>query len=812
MQQGNPKPIMIRLCSRAWRRHATSVRLYCLTPQHAVPYERDHLLTFCVHAETELEFEPEALRWQIRYEAWAPPCPACGGSGARGSPSSWGQLQWRRQQQQHGDASGQGGWRCGGCAVDPHADGGLGGAGQRHPASGTYLGGGAGSANLCAGALVGLACACCCCCSGSTSSSSARHGFGIRSGEELQPCRCVMGGEEVGTGSTALGRWSATGGRRSSMDVPAGPGGDLGVLAGENGGAGSSHGPLQLPLQLLKSGKRDVVLVPPARLCSEVRQPYWQHLQFVQLVVSPPPAAEHEEQAEGQEQQQRQPAQQHLQQELEAGQAGRGLGGAGGVEENGHDGLGAEATEGWPETEGGCPLSSASLAPLSALPSLTGLWLDPDEWEEDEGEQQRQQQQQQQQGGERSLAPAGPWVELDAAASTTALLGPQQLRSNDQHTAPSHTSTAAGPSTSTAASLAAPSRPVCVCGVWTRLHHPQPLPPPHPPAAHAAVQDALGHVRLLLPLRRLHCLALGDRRAPFLGVGDDSAALLAHLTALTRLHLSAAYTLPLLPPPLPQPTATHGVTATGSAGNGSGVAPPADGTSDGGGTAAEAGVDAGWLLHAPARLAPLGGLCCLQRLSLHFGNPDRRPAVVSGACLPPSLTSLSLQGVVLLAGPGAGYEAGTGQGGRPDGGLACLRDLVLKGSFVECADRLGCGGSLRLVSLVDSGCSTSETGQGGGGGGGEGGSGGGGIVEAGDGRRGGSSSGKALARLLRCWYGVQTLRVVGSAATSRDVLLPCEGESVCVSSGYWSGVQPASVGAKTVPVCATSIAEGLVSF
>lgn len=119
--------------------------------------------------------------------------------------------------------------------------------------------------------------------------------------------------------------------------------------------------------------------------------------------------------------------------------------------------------------------SPLSLAALNGLPSLTGLWLDPDEWDEEE-----EAEQQPAHGQSSGSSGAPPVVEE-----------------------------------------------VRVGSVRTRLHrNPDELARA---LGQAAVQDAAPHLALLTRLRRLRSLAFGDRRVPFLGLGDDSAELLACL-------------------------------------------------------------------------------------------------------------------------------------------------------------------------------------------------------------------------------------------------------------------------------------------
>lgn len=168
-------------------------------------------------------------------------------------------------------------------------------------------------------------------------------------------------------------------------------------------------------------------------------------------------------------------------------------------------------------------------------------------------------------------------------------------------------------------------------------------------------------------------------------------------------------------------------------------------------------------LQAP-RLSALAGLTQLQRLALHFFNPAARPAVVAHGSLPPSLTSLSLRGVVLLpdpAGPGPGPDAGPAANAGPGpsssrsrsrsllagadagcdgcghaGGLRLgrLRELSLLSSWLERADLLGCGGGLTLLSVRESGCTAGPGGA---------------------------------AGLLRAWHGLRVLRISGKSTYAR---------------------------------------------
>ena len=480
--------------------------------------------------------------------------------------------------------------------------------------------------------------------------------------------------------------------------------------------AATATAALRLGLQLLKSGKREVRLLPPEALAAAVAPPadgqppplQWRHLQYVQLAL--------------------------LAGEGDGGDGGDGGGGPDGGWGNGHAAAGTEAANG--ESHGTAPapapppppprpvpppapqrllpavdcggaaaaagapdsgspraaaaaaaaaLGGASLAALAELPDLNGLWLDPDEYDADELDLEP--------GGAVGGLGAHDAMGHDADADTGAgadVAGPGAGRP----AAATAGAVAAGP-----AAVAAPWRWVRVGDVWTRLWLPPPPPPSTPttaapgpalgaaaaaaeppaPAAHAPVQDAVSHAALLASCCccssrrhhgrgditapgglwpcccRLRSLAVGDRRTPFLGVGDDTAAALAALGGLTKLHLAAAYTLPLSAPATTPATALTPVVTqqqqqqqhTSTA-----AAPPL----------------LPLPLLPPGRLAPLGRLTALQRLSLHFANPLGRPAEVSAAALPTSLVSLALHGVVLrhhtpqqqarvaAAGPAAGVS------------------------------------------------------------------------------------------------------------------------------------------------------------
>ncbi|KAG2495884.1 hypothetical protein HYH03_006122 [Edaphochlamys debaryana] len=795
-----------------------------------------HLYGDSVMDESELEFESEALRWQISYQAGG--CTAddvsCTSSTAAGRRSSGvGQAAGGGECGccTGGGAGGGGGVpgmaaATGGCAHDPHEepqppdlydramygktrdglsyrtrDPGTSSSAPRGE-GGLYGGSGSGNAALCAAALVAIDCCCCGGCGGGGGSADVgvlRNG-GLTAARPRWPT--PMAAEPAGPlpaaaappAAAAAGFGPAFGAvpaAAAANPVAAGPWPPppptppAPVVTAAAASSCSRYG----VLRLLRSGKREVAVHPPGALAAEAAAPHWAALQYAQLALRPsqgvPPPPRPRAPPEG--------------------------------PHTGAAAAGAAADEGLGEGTGAGPVGAAeglgfpSLAPLNALPVLSGLWLDPDEGEEEEeeaGEGERggkgEGEGEGADGGRRGEGiegagrggagrmgggEGGGGRGAEAARGSPAEAeverpgGIRWVRAGDVwvplHLPPSPPPSSSLPSTSSSPS--APLRP-----------HP-PLLPPH----HAPVQDAGPHAALLSACTRLRSLALGDRRTPFLGVGDDSAAALARLAALTRLHLSAAYTLPLDEP---------GATVDGCS--------SANCSNEPNGLDRRQGEGQGWL-RLPPRLAPLGGLAVLQRLSLHFGNPAGRPAIVSARALPPSLTSLSLHGVLLLPdGPNrptnhlnrlanhlvqlrqhgqpngadaqadtAGRSNGAGDCGSGGGGpLGRLRELSLSSSFVASAERLGLSGRLRLLSLRDSGLGLASPGAeqepglpGSRGDGGGGATEGAAAAAGGGGVRGGGGGGSVqLASFLRGLYGLQTLRLAGSTPTA-EVRLPTAG-------------------------------------
>ncbi|KAG2425966.1 hypothetical protein HXX76_013337 [Chlamydomonas incerta] len=743
---------------------ARSGRLRCL----AVCAQ--HLYHDAVLDETELDFESEALQWQMRWvaddvdkglECRLSTSGGGGGSGGRG-----------------GGGSDGGGWESGvacGCAADPHEDpscpGGSdrGQGAQAHTCSGgavncrpggssnssssgsssrgcggssIYAGGAGGSVALCAGALVGLRCDCCCSSSGGqwaeaqTSALSRRRMSAAGVGTTASPAVDEGGGLPAAAAlapagpadAVAVAPLAAAGAAAAPVAPPPPPRTPEALAAA----AATATAALRLGLQLLKSGKREVRLLPPEALAAAVAPPaagqppplQWRHLQYVQLALSSGGVeAEGDDAGGGGGPEGEGPV---------GANEGQAVGGPGAA--NG-GGLGAAPPPPPPQLSTpatGCDgaasagsamaaaLGGASLAALAALPDLRGIWCDPDEYDHEELE-----------------------LESGAAVGGAAAADPMDADAGADAGGPGRPAAGAA---AAAAAVAAPWR--CSSGGGGGVHG-----------------------------CRLRSLALGDRRTPFLGVGDDTAAALAALRGLTKLHLAAAYTLPLSAPAPASPalplTPQHRTPA---------AAPPPP------------------PLALPPRLAPLGALAGLQRLSLHFANPLGRPAEVCAVALPSSLVSLALHGVVLrpqlpgqvrgveaaaaaAAGSPAGVSGVSGAAAAGDGvsGGGCLprlRELSLSSSFVAAPSRLGCSGALRVLSLRDSGLGIepeqpqqhAQQSAGNGCGGHEG----SGGVGAGDG------GARQWAALLRRWHGLQTVRLVGSSATAAPGVLLPHGDAACV--------------------------------
>ncbi|GLC41385.1 hypothetical protein PLESTB_001017300 [Pleodorina starrii] len=761
-------------------------RLQCLA------VSAHHMYHDAVLDESELEFEAEAAQWQIRYDRTV----ASGGGGG------------------HGDGSGSGGLMpaavgrrsacgcfSGGCCRDPHEDPGEQDASTATAAAvsgrGTYAGGGSGGWALCAAALVGIRCGCCSGGGNDVSRRSPQRGTSALAAPSPQGLGAGASGILRARGAAAPAAagdaaWAEPG-TPAAGPAPAPPAPPMPGTAGEAPwSAAEAAG-----LQLLRSAKRSVQLLPLEHLIAEIARPSSRNLQYVQLALEPgpepppppPPTASAAPAQPGDA----------------ANKAGcsTGLAGGGGALAVCDRAVGPAGVEVGPVAEAeATPLTHGSLLPsdfaqgdsgvadaalppvvtlepLGRLPVLKGLWLDPGQWEE-EAERPASGS-----GDEWDLGHEDPTAGLNvaerrqgqepppaAAAAWSAPVGADAARRGD----------AGG-----ASRRRRRARWGRVGDVWTRLHE---LPPSRgggsaAATAHAPVQDLAAHAALLAPVTALRSLALGRRqlsltRGSVLGLGDDTAELLARLAGLTKLHLAGAYTLPL------------------ERGDDSATQLPRN--------SCPAGGAALWARPPTPRLSPLGSLTALQRLALHFRNPLGRPAVVSHAALPPSLTSLSLYGVVLLPPPPVAAAAAPGSGGSaaataprpappafsgsgpadscaaegdwrrggvggcaaaaaprpaPPGGqrLERLRELSLTSSYIDGADLLGCGHRLRILSLRDSGLGLAYDS---------------GVVAA-TGVAPPPQDGRALAGLLRRWHAVQTLRVQGSTATSEDVRLPGAG-------------------------------------